>query len=64
VFPFLQHATKNCGGPPAVASPGQTTASTIIGKDSPTPVRQDKQMPNTALELLDTMTEPEIAIDV
>jgi len=43
--------------------PGQATASTIIAKGSSTPIRQDKQMPNTALALLDTVTEPAIAVE-
>jgi hypothetical protein len=29
---------------------------------SSTPIRQDKQMPNTALALLDTVTDPAIAV--
>jgi hypothetical protein len=29
---------------------------------SSTPIRQDKQMPNTALALLDAMTDPAIAV--
>jgi hypothetical protein len=28
-----------------------------------TPIRQDKQMPNTGLALLDTVTEPAIAVE-
>jgi hypothetical protein len=35
----------------------------IIGKGSPATIRQDKQMPNTALALLHTVTEPAIAVD-
>ena len=31
-FPSLQHAAKILSGPPAVPSPGQLTASTIIDK--------------------------------
>jgi hypothetical protein len=30
---------------------------------SSTPIRQDKQMPNTASALLDTATEPGIAVE-
>jgi hypothetical protein len=30
---------------------------------SSTPIRRDKQMPNTALALLDTVTEPAIAVE-
>jgi hypothetical protein len=62
LFPSLRHAAKIRGGPPAVPSPGQATASTTIDQDSSTPVDQDKQMPNTALALLDTVTEPAIAV--
>jgi hypothetical protein len=35
----------------------------IIGKGSAAMIRQDKQMPNTALALLHTMTEPAIAVE-
>jgi hypothetical protein len=55
-----QNSRRATGGSIA----GQTTASTIIDKGSPTPVRQDKQMANTALALLDTVTEPAIAVEV
>jgi hypothetical protein len=63
LFPSLRHQAKIRGGPPAVPSPRQAAASTIIDKDSPTPIRQDKQMPNTASALLDTATEPAIAVE-
>jgi hypothetical protein len=63
MFPSLQHAAKIHGRPPAVPSPGQTAASTIIDKGSPISIRQDKQMPNTALALLDTATEPAITVE-
>jgi len=34
----------------------------IIGKGSSAMIRQDKQMPNTALQLLHAATEPAIAV--
>jgi hypothetical protein len=34
----------------------------IIGEGSSAMIRQDKQMPNTALALLHTVTEPAIAV--
>src|SRR5437016_13386856 len=46
VFPSLRHAAKIRGGPRAVPSLRQTTASTTIDQGSSTPTRQDKQMPN------------------
>jgi len=42
---------------------GQATASTVTDKGSSTSIRRDKQMPNTALALLDIMTEPAIAAE-
>src|SRR5439155_3872800 len=63
IFPSLRCSAKIRGGPPAVPSPGQDTVSTVTDKDSSSPVRRDKQMPNTALALLDTVTEPAIAVE-
>jgi hypothetical protein len=54
LFPSLRRAAKIRGGASAVPSPGKTTAATAIDKGSPTPIRQDKQMPNTASALLDS----------
>src|SRR5437762_5993903 len=64
VVPYRDTRPKFAAGHPSVPSPGQTTSSTIIDKGSPTSIRQDKQMPNTALALLDTVTEPAIAVEV
>jgi hypothetical protein len=63
MFPSSRCAAKNRGGPPAVNRSRQATASTTIDQGSSTPTRQDKQMPNTALALLDTLTEPAIAVE-
>jgi hypothetical protein len=60
---FIETRGQIRGGQPAVPSPGQGTASTIIAKGSPISIRQDKQMPNTALALLDTATEPAITVE-
>jgi hypothetical protein len=61
MFPSLSCAAKIRGRQLAVRSPGQAAASTIIAKGSSTPIRQDKQMPNTGSAPLDTVTEPAIA---
>jgi hypothetical protein len=62
-FPCCDARPKFAGGPPADPSSGQATASTAIDQGSSTHTRQDKQMPNTALALLDTVTEPAIAVE-
>src|SRR5207237_9095752 len=51
LFPSLRHAAKIHGGPPAVPSPPQDTASTTIDYGSSPPSRQSKQQPNKSTTL-------------
>jgi hypothetical protein len=60
---LLRHGTKNPRPARRPLHRPQTAASTIIDKGSPTSIRQDKQMPNTALALVDAATEPAIAVE-
>jgi hypothetical protein len=62
LFPLLRRAAKIRGGSPAVPSPGGLRLNGHH-KGSPTLIRQDKQMPNTALALLDTVIAVEGEID-
>jgi hypothetical protein len=59
----LRHAAKIRGGPPAIPSPRQSAAPTIIDKVAQPPSGGDKQMPNTASALLDTVTKSAIAVE-
>jgi hypothetical protein len=62
VFPSLRHAANS-----RRAADGSITRAIYRfnrnRQGSSTPIRQDKQMPNTALALLDTVTEPAIAVE-
>jgi hypothetical protein len=49
----LRHAAKIRGEPPSIS----------VDQGRSIPTRQDKQMPNTASALLDTVTEPMIAVE-
>jgi hypothetical protein len=63
VFPSLRHAAKIRGGAAGTSAAGAICRFNIIDKVAQPPSGGDKQMPNTASALLDTVTKSAIAVE-